>query len=80
MLHLVVLRFSNKRCVVGEADLEVCSLFAFSVSAFQREKLGSDPSHSCYRYTGRSGVRGRGFNNIAFLGFGVLSAQGAQGD
>lgn len=80
MLHLIVCRFSDKDHLVGEVDLEVCSLFAFSVSAFQREKIGSDPSHSRYRYTGRSGVRGRGFNNIAFLGFGVLSAQGTQGD
>lgn len=43
-------------------------------------EIGSDPSHSRYRYTGRSGVGGRGSNNIAFLGFGVLSARGAQGD
>lgn len=80
MLHLIVCRFSDKGRLVGEADLEAHSLFAFSVSAFQREKIGSDPSHSCYRYTGRSEVRGRGFNNSAFLRFGVLSAQGAQRD
>lgn len=55
-MHLIVHRFSEKGGLVGEADLEVCRLFAFSVSAFQREKIGSDPSHSCYRYTGRSGV------------------------
>lgn len=58
MLHLTVCRFSDKGRLVGEADLEVCRLFAFSISAFQREKIGSEPSHSHYRYTG--GVRGRG--------------------
>lgn len=80
MLRLVLRRFARRGRWVGEADLGVCGLFAFSFSAFQREKVGSDPSHTPYRHTGRSGVRGRGFNNMAFLGFGVLLAQGAQGD
>lgn len=47
-------------------------LFAFSVSVFQREKVSSDPSHTHYRYMGRSGIKGRGFNNITFLRFAVL--------
>lgn len=47
-------------------------MFAFSVSLFQREKEGSDLSHMHRRYVGRSGVKGQGFNNIVFLGFGFL--------
>lgn len=53
-------------------------MFAFSVSVFQREKVSPDLSHMHYRYTGRSGVKGRGFNNITFLRFAVLLAQRAQ--
>ncbi len=53
-------------------------LFAFSVSVFQREKVSSDPSHMHYRYMGRSGIKGRGFNNITFLRFAVPSAERAQ--
>lgn len=58
--------------------LQGLELFAFSVSVFQREKVSSDLSHMHYRYMGRSGVKGQGFNNITFLRFGVLSAQRAQ--
>lgn len=58
--------------------LQGLELFAFSVSVFQREKVSSDLSHMHYRYMGRSGVKGQGFNNITFLRFGVLLAQRAQ--
>lgn len=68
---LMVLKQENKR----RQGLE---LFAFSVSGFQREKVSSDQSHMHCRYMGRSGVKGRGFNNITFLRFAILLEQRAQ--
>lgn len=66
ILHLIVWRFSHKGRVVEKRKPQGLDLFAFSVSGFQREKVSSDLSHMHCRYTGRSGVKGRDFNNIAF--------------
>lgn len=73
ILHLIVWQFSRKKDkgLSVEKGLE---LFAFSVSGFQREKVSSDQSHMHRRYMGRSGVKGRGFNNITFLRFAILLA------
>lgn len=78
MLQLTVCCFPDKGRLVGEADFEVCSLFAFSVSAFQRGENRFRSESLALQILQE--VRGRGFNNIASLGFGVPSAPGAQGD
>lgn len=58
-------------------NLQALELFAFQ-SQFQRAKVRSDQSHMHYRYTGRSGFKGRGFNNNTFLRLAILLAEGTR--